>query len=277
MRKLIRSLYRNIPVALFSTLLAFAPSGCQTTTEPITGRPQFILTDPAQEARMGLQAWQDIQKEEKLSDSPAHAAAVERVGTALSKAIDEKDFEWEFKTFKSDQANAFCLPGGKVGVYDGLFEYLENDAELAAVVGHEIGHAVARHGGERMTQGLLQNLGALGLSVALKDATEVQQVRWMAAYAGLTTVGVILPYSRTHEYAADQLGVMYMARAGYDPHAALSFWEKFAKQSKTPGILEFLSTHPVGENRIQRLKQILPRAMIEYEMAPVRRGLGKSY
>ncbi len=265
------------PFVIVTAVVLFAATGCQTATEPVTGRSQFILTAPGQESRMGLQAWESILEEEKPSQNQAYVAAVKRVGTAVATTVDQPGFEWEFRTFASDQANAFCLPGGKVGVYDGLFKYIANDAELAAVIGHEIAHAVARHGGERMTQGMLQNLGALGLSVALSSKAEEEQTRWMAAYAGLTTVGVILPYSRTHEYAADEIGTMYMARAGYDPRAALTFWQKFGGDNQTPGMLEFLSTHPVGQNRIARLKQIVPRARQEYQAAPVQRGLGASY
>jgi predicted Zn-dependent protease len=254
-----------------------AVSGCQTAVEPVTGRSQFILTSPAEERQMGSQTWEQIIQEMPLSENRARREAVTRVGNALSNAINQPEYQWEFKTFANDAANAFCLPGGKVGVYDGLFDYVANDAELAAVVGHEIGHAVARHGGERMTQALLQNLGALGLSIVLKDTAEENQVRWMAAYAGVTTVGVILPYSRTHEYAADELGIIYMARAGYNPEACIRFWEKFSQQSDTPAALEFLSTHPVGEKRLQRLRELLPRAQLEYETAPLKRGLGKAY
>jgi predicted Zn-dependent protease len=251
--------------------------GCQTAIEPITGRKQFILTDAQAEMRMGLDAWNEILGKEQLSQDKQKTAALKRVGGALSKVIDQSSFEWEFQVFSSESANAFCLPGGKVGVYEGLFEFTVNDAELAAVVGHEIGHAVARHGGERMTQSILQNLGALGLSVALGSRAEEDRVRWMAAYVGVTTVGVVLPYSRTHEYAADELGMIYMARAGYDPAAAVSFWEKFSKDSKTPSILEFLSTHPVGSKRLGRLREILPRAQLEYETAMFKHGLGQSY
>jgi predicted Zn-dependent protease len=273
----LRYTWRKTWLAPGIAVALLALPGCQTAVEPITGRKQFILTDARTEMRMGLDAWNEIIAQEKPSQDRQKTAALKRVGNALSKAIDQPGFEWEFQTFQSEDANAFCLPGGKVGVYEGLFNFIANDAELAAVVGHEIGHAVARHGGERMTQSILQNLGALGLSVALGSAAEEERVRWMAAYVGVTTVGVILPYSRTHEYAADELGMVYMARAGYDPAAAVSFWEKFSQESKTPGILEFISTHPVGSKRLGRLREILPRAQLEYDAAGVKYGLGQVY
>jgi len=226
---------------------------------------------------MGLQVWREILRKEKPCRVAWMNEALQRVGKALAQTAGKPDFQWEFRVFQSDQANAFCLPGGKVGVYSGLFKYLANDAELAAVVGHEIGHALARHGAERVTLGILQDLGQLGLSVALRNRAEVEQVRWMAAYAGLTNVGVILPYSRTQEYAADEIGLMLMAKAGYDPQASLDFWRKFGSGKQEPAVLEFLSTHPLDSHRIDRLQGLLPRAVLEYETAPVRRGYGQRF
>lgn len=270
-----RHVCRLVVSALAIIALAFG-SGCQTHTEPGTGRSQFILTSPGQEASMGLQAWKDIVKEETESTNREHYAAVRRVGKAIAEAADKPDFEWEFRLFKSQQANAFCLPGGKIAVYEGLFKHIDNDAELAAVMGHEVAHATARHGGERVTQAMLMNFGAMGVSAALNDESAEQRERWLAAYTGLTTVGIQLPYSRTHEYSADRIGLMYMARAGYDPEAALDFWKKFARQNKSPALMEFLSTHPVGNKRIEQLQQFLPKAQLEYEVAPRQRGYGQS-
>lgn len=225
---------------------------------------------------MGLQAWEEINKEETESTNRKLYAAVRRVGKAIADAADQPDFQWEFRLFESEQANAFCLPGGKIAVYEGLFEHIDNDAELAAVMGHEVAHATARHGGERMTQGMLMNLGAMGLSAAIKDEDAKNRERWLAAYTGVTTVGILLPYSRTHEYSADRIGLTYMARAGYTPEAALDFWEKFGRQNKTPALMEFLSTHPVGEKRIEQLREFLPKARLEYEVAPRQRGYGQA-
>ncbi len=247
-----------------------------TTVEPLTGRQQFILTSPKMEMQMGLDAWRGIKKEEKSSSNQAYIAAVRRVGTNISRVVNQSGFDWEFETFASEQANAFCLPGGKVAVYDGLFEHIDNDAELAAVIGHEIAHAVARHGGERMTQAMMVQLGGVALAKALENEAAVSRERWLLAYTGVTSLGYVLPYSRTHEYAADELGLIYMARAGYDPEAALAFWKKFASDGKTPAVLEFLSTHPVGERRIARLRSLMPKAFAEYGAASVKRGLGQN-
>lgn len=265
--------------ALVLVALAVAPflTGCQTVSE--TGRSRLLLTSFEQENQLGLQAWGEVAKSEKPSTNAARIAAVQRVGAALAKVIDAPGFQWEFKVFASDQANAFCLPGGKVAVYEGLFQYLGHDAELAAVVGHEIAHATARHGGERMSQAMAVDLGGAALGAAVGGQAAVAQQTWMMAYAGLTTVGVMLPFSRTHEYEADSIGVLYMARAGYDPEAAVSFWEKFAgKDKKSLGTIgEMLSTHPADAKRIQNLKTLMPKATLEYEGAAVRHGLGQSY
>lgn len=267
---------RSVRVVCVILVVSFGMSGCRTATEPYTGRSQFILISRDQEAEMGLQAWQQVLGKEKKSTNTTHNAMVGRLGRRLSRVVDDGHArDWEFVVLESDQANAFCLPGGKIAVYSGLFKYVETEAELAAVVGHEIAHDTARHGAERMSQAMMVNLGAVGLALALGSKTEESQVRWMAAYAGLTSVGVLLPYSRKHEYAADHIGLMYMAKAGYDPRAALSFWARFSEGKGSSSIGEFLSTHPVGPKRIANIEQLMIRARILYEAAPQRYGQGE--
>ncbi len=264
--------------AFLAFVLFLVVPGCQTATEPYTGRRQLILTPRSTELQMGERAWREILSKEKPCTDPKKIAAVQRVGKALAAVVPNSGFHWQFKVFQSDQANAFCLPGGKVGVYSGLFKYVDNDAELAAVLGHEIGHAIAHHGAERMTQGMLVDLGALGLSMALDHRGSEHTARWLRAYSGLATLGYLLPYDRTQEYSADQIGLMLMAKAGYDPEAALAFWRRFAAgHPRQPAIAEFLATHPLDQKRIARLRRELYKANLEYELAPVRRGLGKVY
>ncbi len=277
---------KNLPnptgLAAMTAVLALllAAPGCQTGQEPITGRPQFILISAQEETAIGLRAWEQIIEEKEASENQTHIEAVERVGGRLAAAVDPDypGFDWEFRVFASEQVNAFCLPGGKIGVYDGIFEFFDNDAELAAVLGHEIAHAVARHGAERMTQAMLFNLGALGVAMATQSQEQQTQERWLLAYVGLGTLGYILPYSRRHEFAADHMGMIFMARAGYDPRAAMTFWSKFAGDTSGLGkALQFISTHPVGEARIERLRENLPEAIREYEAATQNHGLGRIY
>ena len=273
-----RILCRCFPWAALTVLLLMTPA-CQTALEPVTGRKQFILTSFEAEHRAGEQAWETLLEKQKLSESEPKRRAVERVGRALASTVHAPRFEWEFRTFASEKANAFCLPGGKIGVYGGLFDYVENDAQLATVVAHEIAHAVARHGGERMTRAMMLEIGQMGVAYAIKDKSDLARERWLAAYAGISTVGFVLPYSRMQEYAADEIGLMYMARAGYSPDAAVAFWKRFSKAeggANSP-LSEFLSTHPVGEKRIERLRSLLPRARKEYAKVLHQRGNGRKY
>ena len=258
-------------------LMLFLPcmlifSACSTV--PYTGRSQLIMISQDEENNMGRTAWQEVRRKEKLSKNRKYSSAVKRVGKNIAAVSGRPDFKWEFKTFDSQQANAFCLPGGKVAVYTGIFEYISNDAELAAVMGHEIGHAIARHGGERVSQGMFQKAGAEVVS-----ATTGEKYRGMAmmAYGIGSNLGVMLPYSRTHEYEADHIGIMLMAKAGYDPHYAISFWKKFSKASTTNSFTEYLSTHPMGEHRIEKLHKLLPQALRFYDKAKHKRGAGVKY
>jgi len=200
---------------------------------------------------------------------------VRRVGGNIQRAVetyfaqhnlsDELDgYRWEFNLIDSKDANAWAMPGGKVVVYTGILPITKNETGLAVVMGHEIAHAVAQHGAERMSQGLLQQLGGVALSVALQNEPSTTQNLFMTAYGVGTTVGVMLPFSRTHESEADHLGLVFMAMAGYDPNAALDFWTRMAAQSggNPP---EFLSTHPSDETRIADLKKELPEAMSYYK------------
>jgi metalloendopeptidase OMA1, mitochondrial len=259
---------RNI---IISFALMALLSAC--TTVPYSGRSQFLMTSVSEENQMGADAWQQIQSQEKVSYSYKYNSAVKRVGKNIAAVAERDDFQWEFKVFESDQPNAFCLPGGKVAVYTGLFKFTDNDAELAAVVGHEIGHAIARHGGERVSHGMLQSIGAELLAISVTEYTEA----WQVAYGVATNVGGMLPYSREHEYEADYLGLIFMAKAGYNPAASLSFWDKFGKLGTTSEMEEFLSTHPIGAKRLEQMREKLPEAMKFYNECPNKLGFGRTY
>ena len=276
-------LRRPALTALLLAGLLLAAVGCETLTEPVTGRKQYMLPQSltGSDATLGAQAWQDVVQKEKPTTDPAKTAIVEQVGRNIAAVTNAPGYQWEFKVFSSTEANAFCLPGGKVAVYEGLFPCIQNEAELAVVMGHEVAHAIARHGAERMSQQMAAGFGATALGAVLdyKKMDAQQKGLWLQAYTGASTLGVLLPYSRTQETSADQIGLMYLARAGYDPHAAITFWTRFAATKAdggAAGLGEYTSTHPADANRIKHLQTLLPAALAEYEKAPVKRGLGKT-
>lgn len=258
---------------LLTALLALAACG----TVAGTGRRQFILTTPAMEAQMGQEAFTDVMATSTVVKDGAWAAMVERCGQRLAKACGAPGFQWEFKLVQDDTINAFCLPGGKVVIYTGIMPHCANEAGLATVMGHEIAHAVARHGGERMTQGVLVQGGALALDVVLqqKGVAPTQRNQWMAAFGMGSQIGVLLPYSRKHEYEADYLGMTYLAKAGYDPAESPRFWERFAKLGgeRPP---EFLSTHPADEKRAAEMRAKLPELQALAAAAPAQLGIGET-
>lgn len=178
--------------------------------------------------------------------------------------------QWEFVVFESPEANAWCLPGGKVGVYTGILPITNDEPGLATVIGHEVAHATSHHGAERMSQHMLAQLGGEAAGAAFSNKSEQTQVLVGQAYGVVTQVGVLLPFSRKQESEADYIGLLYMARAGYDPSAAVAFWERFAEYNRQHGGsegLSFLRTHPLDEQRIQNLKAELPKAQAEYQKA----------
>jgi len=243
-------------------------------TAPETGRSQLLLINPAQEAEMGFHAFQEMKREEPIVRGGGQTERLRKVGQRIAAVAKVPHAQWEFVLFKDDDnVNAFALPGGKVGVFTGILPITENDAGLATVIAHEIAHVVARHGAERMSQSALIQVGGSVLSAALGTDGGVSRDIAMQAYKIGTTVGVALPYSRTQEAEADHLGLLYMARAGYDPRQAIAFWQRFAEygRKRGGGPPEFLSTHPLDESRIVALERLLPEALQEYERARSRR------
>lgn len=226
---------------------------------------------------MGLSAFAEIKDEEEISDDEIANARVQRVGKRIAESVgrDLPNADWEFVVFESDELNAFALPGGKVGVYTGILKIAETDAELAAVMGHEIAHVSSRHGAERTSQQLLVMGGALLTEVGMeaKDVSEEKRDLIRTAYGLGTTVGLMLPYSRLHESEADAIGLRFAAGAGYDPRAAISFWRKMAAANKAAGkVPEFLSTHPSDDTRIKNLEQLMPKYLPLYEQSRARSG-----
>ena len=253
-------LWSMVAVVVLGSLLA----GCAEV--PGTGRKQLLLLGEQQELQMGLASFQEVLKTEKISKDPQLNEMVTRVGNRIAQATG-KNYQWEFKVIDNPKvANAFCLPGGKVAVYTGILPITRDEAGLAAVMGHEVAHAIARHGGERVSQGLLVQTGLSVVEAALsgKDPQSAKQITSLLG-AG-ASIGVILPFSRAHESEADQLGLIYMAKAGYDPRAARDRWVRMAEASKGQGKPpEILSTHPAEETRIRQIEGWLPEALKYYQ------------
>lgn len=261
---MMRNLFSRTSLLLGLILVLSFIAACYQA--PVTGRNQFILLSESQEVEMGVTAYNQIINQEKVSSDPRYNSAVKRVGQRIAKVSHDPNYNWEFKVLEGDDTiNAFALPGGKVGVYTGILEVAETDAGLATVMAHEIAHATARHGGERVSAGILAQLGAIGISAALGgDNPEVRNAV-LQAYGIGVNVGGILPFSRSQESEADHIGLIYMAKAGYDPREAVKFWqrmEKAAEGSANPP--EFLSTHPGHETRISNLQKWMPEALEIY-------------
>ncbi|MCA9085745.1 MAG: M48 family metallopeptidase [Planctomycetaceae bacterium] len=246
--------------------------GCQTA--PVTERKQLLIMSESEENQMGLTAYEQVLKEEPVTKNAEAVAMVQRVGQRIAAIANRPDFEWEFNVIESETQNAFCLPGGKVAVYTGILPVCQNEAGLAVVMSHEIGHAIARHGGERMTHQAIQNKAKEGLAYLMRNKEETTQQIVLTAYGVGSEYGAILPYSRKHELEADHIGIMLMAKAGYDPSEAPVFWERFSSQKGSAGPVEFLSTHPSDAHRAGALRELLPEAMSLYQAAPEQLGIG---
>lgn len=256
---------QRIGAGLLAALLVLA--GCYTVPE--TGRSAFVLP-LGDEVAQGASAFAGIKAKEKVSDDPAYNERARRVGGRIATAVgkDLPGAKWEFVVFDAPETvNAFALPGGKVGVYSGLLKLAETDDELAVVIGHEIAHVTARHGSERMSKGLAAAVLGAALEVATEDSRNRDLI--LAAY-GVGAGGTMLKFSRDNESEADYIGIRYAAKAGYDPHAALVFWRKMAKEEKGAHLPAFLSTHPTDTKRITDLEKAIPGAQPLYEAAKSR-------
>jgi predicted Zn-dependent protease len=241
---------------------------------PITGRRQLSLVPEATINQMSFAQYDTVIKNSHIDNGP-NSQKIKMVGTRIADAVQQyftqkgqanalKDYKWEFNLIKDDSTvNAWCMPGGKVAVYTGILPITKNDTGLAIVLGHEISHAVAKHGDERMSQGLLTQLGGVALEAALQNKPAQTQALFMNAYGAGATLGFILPYSRTQESEADHLGLIFMAMAGYDPHAAIAFWERMAQASQGAPPA-FLSDHPSDQTRINDIQKLIPEAMQYY-------------
>lgn len=243
-------------------LAALLLAACETV--PYTGRSELLLLPESSEIQMGRQAYAEVLQKSKVSTDPVANEELLRVGRRIAAATGRTDYQWEFKLIENKQVNAFALPGGKVAVYTGILPITKDDAGLATVLGHEVAHAIAHHGAERISQTLLVQTGLAATQIALshRDPTTVKQVTSLLG-AG-ATVGFLLPWSRGQESEADHLGLIFMAKAGYDPHAALDFWKRMTEAARGQRPPEFLSDHPSDVTRIQQIERWIPEAMRYY-------------
>lgn len=240
--------------------------GCDTVPE--TGRRQLNIISAGEEMQLGLSSFNQLKKDVPISRDAAGNALLQRVGQRIAAVAQLPNAQWEFVLFESQEANAFCLPGGKVGVYTGILPITKDEAGLATVIGHEVAHAVARHGAERMSEAAAMNLG--GQVFGSVTAGSKYEAYAPTAYGLVAKVGRELPHSRGQESEADHIGLLYMARAGYDPEAAVAFWQRFAAYNQSHGGSQgfgFLRTHPLDEKRIADLKAELPQAKAQYRPA----------
>ncbi|MGB0979054.1 MAG: M48 family metallopeptidase [Croceimicrobium sp.] len=256
---------------LISSLLVLG--ACKTV--PLTGRKQVSLIPGSQMNAMAVNQYQQVLSESKVLRGTPEANMVNSVGQKISQAVEQylrqkghaemiKDFKWEFNLIEENVANAWCMPGGKVAFYTGILPICQDEAGIAVVMGHEVAHAIANHGSERMSQGLIQQFGGTALQVAIKEQPEKTQGLYMAAYGIGSQYGAMLPFSRLHESEADEMGLVFMAMAGYDPREAPKFWERMAANSGGSQPPEFMSTHPSNQTRIKDLNANMGEAMKYY-------------
>lgn len=252
---------RWLPLLLFAGYALFYYVSNQQEV-PLTGRSQLVDLTREQEMALGLQSYRQILSQERVVRSGETVEVVQEIGRRLAAAASSEDpgFEWEFNVVDSDQPNAFALPGGKVAVYTGIVPIAENADGLAVVMGHEIAHAIARHGAERMAHQKLVQLGTLAAGVALSDMDVQTQHMVMGALGVGAQYGVVLPFSRDHESEADYMGLIYVARACFDPTEAPRLWERMGRASQGAPA-EFMSTHPSSETRIRQFEQWMPEAL----------------
>ncbi|MDW8306951.1 MAG: M48 family metallopeptidase [Leptospiraceae bacterium] len=269
-REFLQSCLGALGAAGFSSLVFV-----RCTTTP-TGKKAFILISEEEETKLGESAFTEIMAQEKPSKNKRQADLLRKVGQRIAAVSHRPDHRWQFELIASEQVNAFALPGGKVAFYEGIMPFCQNEAGIACVMGHEVGHVAARHGAQRISQQLAVQGALTAVDLSVTRNSKNRNVILGALGVG-ATLGVLLPYSREHEYEADKLGLMYMAKAGYDPEEAVLFWERFAELSKgQPKVPEFLSTHPMSENRVREMRKNLPEAKRLYDAAPVKYGKGET-
>ena len=268
-----KNYYNRVYTLCIAFILCAFLAACATV--PLTERKSLRLIPSSELLALSDQQYSKVLSESKLSTNRRKKQTVTRVGNRIARAAEEflreaqaedkiSNYQWEFNVIEDKTANAWCMPGGKVAVYTGILPFTRNDTGLAVVLGHEVAHAIAEHGNERMSQALLAQLGGVALAVALEEEPEETQQLFMLAYGVTANVAALLPYSRLHENEADRIGLTLMAKAGYNPNEAVRFWQTMSEQggSRPPTLL---STHPTPEARIEKIKSFIPEAMQHYK------------
>jgi predicted Zn-dependent protease len=263
-----RLLIRIVPIAIAALVIFFQFFSAEKFTND-AGRTARVGLSEEQEAQLGLQSYAQVLQQSDTIDSGPDYELVRRVAARLAAVTGEKGskFDWKVSLVRDSQVNAFCLPGGKIVVYTGILPVAQSEAGLATVMGHEMAHATARHGSERVFQQKAAQTFMTGVQFSLGDLSYEQQRMIMGAIGAGAQYGILMPFGRDHESEADAIGLMYMARAGYDPREAVAFWQRMEEKSGGGAPPEFMSTHPSHDTRVSRLKELLPKAMEEYQRA----------
>ena len=257
---------RIIPLIIVGIIILFKFIGAEKVTNPVTGRKSRVAISSSQEEVLGLQSYQQVLSQSSVISSGPEVDQVVKVARRLTRVVSDegKNFEWQVSVVRSDEVNAFCLPGGKIVVYTGILPVAQTEAGLATVLGHEMAHAVARHASQRLFESSIMQTAMAGVQFSLANMDYQHQREILGVLGAGAQYGVMLPFSRTHETEADEMGLIYMARAGYDPRESIKFWERMSKAGgRSPP--EFMSTHPSHGSRIQRLEALMPKAVSEYE------------
>ena len=260
--------FRWLPILIAGLILAWQYFSSEKFVNPETGRKSHVGMSRQEEAALGFQSYREVLSQARTVSTGPEFEVVNTVASRLAGATGEAgaDFQWQVSLVVDDKVNAFCLPGGKIVVYSGILPIAESPAGLATVLGHEMAHATSRHGAQRVLQQNLTQTAMTGVAVSLSDMDYNKQRAIMGALGAGAQYGILMPFSRQHESEADEIGLMYMARAGYDPRESLRFWERM-EQAGGGGPPEFLSTHPSHGSRIQQLQALMPKALEEYERA----------
>lgn len=246
--------YLKNSILIFLSLVFF--TACIHKT-PYTNRSQMIFVSSSEELALGERSYQEALSESKVIKNTKDSLRVQTIGQNIAKVADKPDYNWEFNLVEDSQVNAFCLPGGKVVVYTGILQYAKNDDQLATVISHEVAHALARHGAERMSQGMIQQgIGLIG-NVAVAVAAPEYQNAFNTAYGVGSNLGVMLPYGRMQESEADEIGIYLMHKAGYNINEATKFWQNMSEDKE--GGTDFFSTHPSSENRVKDIQEVIDK------------------